>query len=47
MCSNDCEERNYTLGRDVNTLFESIHQLQELLVRRKTTILLISEKKTS
>ncbi|CAF0789617.1 unnamed protein product [Rotaria sordida] len=31
ICSNDCEERNYTLGRDANTLFESICQLQELL----------------
>ncbi|CAF3364249.1 unnamed protein product [Rotaria sp. Silwood1] len=31
ICSNDCEERNYTLGRDANTLFESIRQLQELL----------------
>ncbi|CAF1278984.1 unnamed protein product [Adineta steineri] len=30
-CSNDCEERNYTLGRDANALFESICQLQELL----------------
>jgi hypothetical protein len=31
MCANDCEERNYTLGRDANTLFESIRQLRELL----------------
>jgi len=31
ICSNDCEERNYTLGRDANTLFESIRQLRELL----------------
>ncbi|CAM2704176.1 unnamed protein product [Rotaria socialis] len=30
-CSNDAEERNYTLGRDANTLLESIRQLQELL----------------
>ncbi|UJR35528.1 hypothetical protein I4U23_028282 [Adineta vaga] len=30
-CSNDCEERNYTLGRDTTTLLESIYQLQELL----------------
>ncbi|CAF1684855.1 unnamed protein product [Adineta ricciae] len=29
-CSNDCEERNYTLGRDTNALLESIYQLQEL-----------------
>jgi hypothetical protein len=35
MCANDCEERNYTLGRDANTLFESIRQLRELLVRKK------------
>jgi hypothetical protein len=32
-CSNDCEERNYTLGRDATTLLDSICQLQELLVR--------------
>ncbi|CAF0865047.1 unnamed protein product [Adineta ricciae] len=29
-CSNDCEERNYTLGRDTNALLDSIYQLQEL-----------------
>lgn len=43
ICSNDCEERNYTLGRDANTLYESVFQLQELLVR-KTTTLIISKK---
>lgn len=31
-CANDCEERNYTLGRDANILFESIRQLRELLL---------------
>ncbi|CAF0848276.1 unnamed protein product [Adineta ricciae] len=30
-CANDCEERNYTLGRDRNTLFDSINQLRNLL----------------
>ena len=35
MCSNDCEERNYTLGRDANTLCECIRQLRELLVSIK------------
>ncbi|CAF3374051.1 unnamed protein product [Rotaria sp. Silwood1] len=30
-CSNDCEERNYTLGRDRKTLNDSINQLQDLL----------------
>ncbi|CAF1557875.1 unnamed protein product [Rotaria magnacalcarata] len=30
-CSNDCEERNYTLGRDRNTLNDSIRQLRDLL----------------
>ncbi|CAF4464754.1 unnamed protein product, partial [Adineta steineri] len=33
LCSNDCEERNYTLGRDRNTLTNSIDQLRDLLVR--------------
>ena len=33
MCANDCEERNYTLGRDAHTLSESIRQLQGLLVK--------------
>ena len=32
-CANDCEERNYTLGRDTNTLLDSIRHLHELLVR--------------
>ncbi|CAF0833087.1 unnamed protein product [Adineta steineri] len=31
LCSNDCEERNYTLGRDRNTLTNSIDQLRDLL----------------
>jgi len=43
LCANDCEERNYTLGRDANTLFDSIRQLRELLVRKK--ILLINQTK--
>ncbi|CAF2389236.1 unnamed protein product [Rotaria sp. Silwood2] len=30
-CSNDCEERNYTLGRDRNTLNDSVNQLRNLL----------------
>lgn len=39
MCSNDCEERNYTLGRDANTLCESIRQLRELLVSIKRKLI--------
>lgn len=32
LCSNDYEERNYTLGRDEKILNESIRQLRDLLV---------------
>ncbi len=32
ICSNDDEERNYTLGRDKTRLIDSINQLRDLLV---------------
>lgn len=41
-CSNDREERNYTVGRDSSTLTDAIHQLRELLVRDSARVALIS-----
>lgn len=40
-CSNDREERNYTVGRDSSTLTDAIHQLRELLVRDDARVALI------